>query len=155
MIGNSDVIQSLIFRLRNASGSWSTRVYPQGATAPSGAAYPLLMVGVLDSDQTPIEVPDDERMTVYQVSVFCITDTIDNTLNFWAPEELAKEVMTELAASELPLYAYSGSTKGALIDTRYIRNLETSSRPVADVADQFGKDSREITGFLNVFHAKT
>jgi hypothetical protein len=163
MITGADVIKSIRAHLIAEPGaSWNVavggktnRVYPFGVNL-NEKKRPFLVVGLESSVEDPVETPN-RQMTLYQIIVTCIAKaptTTDASPTVYGPDELVGEARNSLTKSDIAIKSgLPGSP--VTVDTRFLMEIEILDIVHHDIADQYGRYAKELTGFLGVYQDRT
>jgi hypothetical protein len=157
MVSSSDVIKSIRERLIAESGAtWNVavdtitdRVYPAGVNMQN-KKRPFLIVGV-ESDATDlVQVPDTRRLGVFQVFITCVAAATDQYIS----GDLSGEVRDAMTSSDVVIKNYTPETP-VTVDSRNLVDIEILDVVIEDLADEYGRYSKELTGFISIYQDKT
>lgn len=160
MINESDIIKSLIVRLKAVSGaSWNLavngkteRVYPAGVELDD-KELPFLVVGCFDSTNEQIEISDDpDRLEEYLVFIACVADPGTPPDFQYAKYEFAGEVKNSLINSDIDIKDYSVEPATAVYSD-ILRNIDTTDQVHESISEKLARTTREINGTIGVYQS--
>lgn len=163
MINQSDVERTFIDLLLAVDGaSWNTevggetnRVYPAGPDY-TGRPLPHVIVDCVSSDTSKQEIPDEQVMTAFQMTITCVAKFDQSTANaFWNKEILTGQVAQELIRNKITLKDYTDPENPVGVDSRDFRDYEVTDLIHHSVADKQVRASQEINGFIDAWQDKT